>query len=275
MTNSTAQKGHGHGVGTAGSHGVWPPPLEELPPALRERLSRVRLLCLDVDGVLSDGHLYFLGEDEQAPRWGLRFAVRDGVGVKRLQAAGVEVAILSEGALPGGQVRGRSLGIRHAYFGLKDKLGRFTTPDPLGHLGGANLYAYASNDPTLLNDPFGLKAWYERVRAQRQKTGQPMIAHINHPNFRWGITPEELMEVKGELFFEVYNGHPQVENDGIYHVVYSESVLTKCPLKEVGHGLRPGFLVVLAVFNFKVLYVVKGAVPFACKFGDQVHRVVN
>ncbi|MFO1449462.1 MAG: hypothetical protein U1F61_15010 [Opitutaceae bacterium] len=54
----------------------------------------------------------------------------------------------------------------------------------------------------------------DAVRAQRQKTGQPMIAHINHPNFRWGITPEELMEVKGELFFEVYNGHPQVENDG-------------------------------------------------------------
>jgi hypothetical protein len=44
-----------------------------------------------------------------------------------------------------------------------------------------------------------------------------MIAHINHPNFRWGITPEELMELKGDLFFEVYNGHPQVENAGDAH----------------------------------------------------------
>lgn len=104
---------------------AWPPAADELPGPLRERLSRIRLLCLDVDGVLSDGHLYFLGEDESGPRWGMRFAVRDGVGIKRLQAAGVEVAILSEGALPGSQARARSLGVRHAYFGLKDKLSRF------------------------------------------------------------------------------------------------------------------------------------------------------
>ena len=54
----------------------------------------------------------------------------------------------------------------------------------------------------------------EDVAAQREKTGQPMVAHINHPNFRWGITVEELMRVKRERFFEVYNGHPGVENAG-------------------------------------------------------------
>lgn len=54
----------------------------------------------------------------------------------------------------------------------------------------------------------------ESVHAQREKTGQPMFAHINHPNFRWGITAEELTEVKRERFFEVYNGHPGVNNEG-------------------------------------------------------------
>jgi hypothetical protein len=54
----------------------------------------------------------------------------------------------------------------------------------------------------------------EAVRAQREKTGQPMFPHINHPNFQWGITAEELMQVKGERFFEVYNGHPGVNNQG-------------------------------------------------------------
>jgi hypothetical protein len=54
----------------------------------------------------------------------------------------------------------------------------------------------------------------DAVAAQRERTGQPMIAHINHPNFRWGITAEELMQVKRERFFEVYNGHPGVVNDG-------------------------------------------------------------
>lgn len=54
----------------------------------------------------------------------------------------------------------------------------------------------------------------DAVAEQRAKTGQPMITHINHPNFRWGITVEELMQVKGERFFEVYNGHPEVYNEG-------------------------------------------------------------
>jgi hypothetical protein len=54
----------------------------------------------------------------------------------------------------------------------------------------------------------------DAVIAQREKTGQPMFAHINHPNWKWGITVEELMRVKRERFFEVYNGHPGVENAG-------------------------------------------------------------
>jgi hypothetical protein len=54
----------------------------------------------------------------------------------------------------------------------------------------------------------------DAVAAQRAKTGQPMLAHINHPNYKWGVTVEELTELKGERFFEVYNGHPGVENAG-------------------------------------------------------------
>jgi len=54
----------------------------------------------------------------------------------------------------------------------------------------------------------------DAVVAQREATRQPMFAHINHPNFRWGVTAEELMQVKRERFFEVYNGHPGVNNAG-------------------------------------------------------------
>lgn len=54
----------------------------------------------------------------------------------------------------------------------------------------------------------------DAVLAQRRATGQPMFPHLNHPNFGWAITAEELMEVRGERFFEVYNGHPQVRNYG-------------------------------------------------------------
>lgn len=52
------------------------------------------------------------------------------------------------------------------------------------------------------------------VVEQRKRTGVPMFPHINHPNFGWGITAEELMQLENERFFEVYNGHPQVHNAG-------------------------------------------------------------
>ena len=54
----------------------------------------------------------------------------------------------------------------------------------------------------------------DAVLAQRKATGQPMFPHINHPNFGWAITAEELMQIRGEQFFEIYNGHPAVHNEG-------------------------------------------------------------
>jgi len=45
-----------------------------------------------------------------------------------------------------------------------------------------------------------------------------MIPHINHPNFGWAVTAEDIAAVQGEKFFEVYNGHPLVHNlgDSVY-----------------------------------------------------------
>lgn len=54
----------------------------------------------------------------------------------------------------------------------------------------------------------------DAVLAQRQRTGQPMFPHLNHPNFHYAVSAEDLMRVEGERFFEVYNGHPAVFNEG-------------------------------------------------------------
>lgn len=54
----------------------------------------------------------------------------------------------------------------------------------------------------------------DAVVEQRARTGQPMMIHLNHPNYVWGVTAEELMRVHGEKFFEIYNGHPGVHNGG-------------------------------------------------------------
>ncbi len=47
-----------------------------------------------------------------------------------------------------------------------------------------------------------------------QKIGEPVLVHLNHPNFGWGITAEDMAHVLEEDFFEVYNGHPGVRHFG-------------------------------------------------------------
>ena len=54
----------------------------------------------------------------------------------------------------------------------------------------------------------------DEVHAQRKKLDIPMFAHINHPNFGYGINVEDLKKLNGERFFELYNGHPKVNNEG-------------------------------------------------------------
>jgi hypothetical protein len=52
------------------------------------------------------------------------------------------------------------------------------------------------------------------VESQRQRTGRPMLAHLNHPNFGFAVTAEDMADVLEERFFEVYNGHPSVNHEG-------------------------------------------------------------
>ncbi len=54
----------------------------------------------------------------------------------------------------------------------------------------------------------------DAVVEQRERTGQPMFPHLNHPNFFYAVTAEDLMKIANERFFEVYNGHPSVHNEG-------------------------------------------------------------
>ena len=81
------------------------------------------------------------------------------------------------------------------------------------HMNATNLHS--------LLTPLGGKSVYEVMQnntnaliAQRERTGQSMMIHLNHPNFQYGVTAEDLMKVVGENFFEVYNGHPSVHNSG-------------------------------------------------------------
>lgn len=73
---------------------------------------------LDVDGVLTDGRLYFGARGEVLKV----FDVKDGYGLRKLMDAGVDVAIISGRRSPAVARRARELGIRHVFQGASDKL---------------------------------------------------------------------------------------------------------------------------------------------------------
>ena len=85
--------------------------------AVLERARRIRLLVLDVDGVLTDGRLFFTAGGEELKV----FHVRDGAGIVAVQKAGVTVAIISGRDSAAVTRRAGELGIRHVRQGAGDK----------------------------------------------------------------------------------------------------------------------------------------------------------
>lgn len=82
------------------------------------RAAKIRLLVLDVDGVLTDGRIMISGEGELFKS----FSVRDGLGIKLLQKAGIEVAILTGRTSSIVARRAEELGMRRVEQGKLDKL---------------------------------------------------------------------------------------------------------------------------------------------------------
>jgi 3-deoxy-D-manno-octulosonate 8-phosphate phosphatase (KDO 8-P phosphatase) len=91
---------------------------QDYPPEVWQRAQAIRLLLLDVDGVLTDGRLYFDAKGETLKV----FHVRDGHGIKMAQRAGLEVALLSGRRSDAAFHRARELGINRFYEGLRDKV---------------------------------------------------------------------------------------------------------------------------------------------------------
>jgi 3-deoxy-D-manno-octulosonate 8-phosphate phosphatase (KDO 8-P phosphatase) len=92
--------------------------LKEVPEDVRRRAQRVKLAAFDVDGVLTDGRLWF-GPDGEALK---QFHTLDGLGLKLLREQAIEVALITSRDSPMVQARARELGLRHVYQGQRDKL---------------------------------------------------------------------------------------------------------------------------------------------------------
>lgn len=94
-----------------------PPMQESWGDELKEKAARVRLIALDVDGIMSDGRLYFSASGDELKA----FNILDGLGLKQLMKAGITVAVITGRRSPLTEKRMNDLGIPHLMQGREDK----------------------------------------------------------------------------------------------------------------------------------------------------------
>jgi 3-deoxy-D-manno-octulosonate 8-phosphate phosphatase (KDO 8-P phosphatase) len=85
------------------------------------RAKGLKLMIFDVDGVMTDGTLYYSERGEELKA----FNVRDGHGIKMLRQCGVEVALITARRSRAVELRAANLGIAHLYQGVEDKRGAY------------------------------------------------------------------------------------------------------------------------------------------------------
>lgn len=90
-------------------------------PDARMRAARVRLAAFDVDGIMTDGSLYFSNNGEALKV----FNVRDGHGMRMLQDSGVTLAIITSRRSAAVELRAQNLGIELVFQGVADKGAQF------------------------------------------------------------------------------------------------------------------------------------------------------
>ncbi len=90
----------------------------DISPSLKARAEKIKLLVLDVDGVLTDGRITYLADGQEIKS----FYVQDGLGIKLLQQHGIAVGIISARESLVVAHRARELGIVHVFQAAKNKL---------------------------------------------------------------------------------------------------------------------------------------------------------
>jgi len=86
-----------------------------------DRLKKIRLIAFDVDGVFTDGRFYLSNDGVESKS----FHTQDGFGIRRVVAAGINVAVISGRQSEAVAMRMRELGVQHIALGCSDKIAEF------------------------------------------------------------------------------------------------------------------------------------------------------
>lgn len=163
---------------------------------------------------LSDHNTLAEGE-----RW-LPVTPRREAAMQKYEAAFPESWVenrVEDGAL---QVRLKTFAEYSGLFNVKDSFLVVQAEELTDGFEGKPLHVNATNIQDHIHPQGGasvtdvLQRNIDAVLAQAESLRVPILPHVNHPNFGWAVTPDDLVPLTGEHFFEVYNGHPAVHNEG-------------------------------------------------------------
>jgi len=90
-------------------------------PEILARLKKIKLLLLDVDGVLTDGRIFWI----ESQGWTRQFNVKDGYGLKLLMKAGIQVGVISGGKSKDVEARFEFLKLNYIFLGDENKIVAF------------------------------------------------------------------------------------------------------------------------------------------------------
>ncbi|MBL9115902.1 MAG: hypothetical protein JNJ83_12920 [Verrucomicrobiaceae bacterium] len=110
------------------------------------------------------------------------------------------------------------------------------------HINAVNIQETIAPVKDDVDVPTTIRSNLKLVADQARRLGIPILTHINHPNFRWGLTAEDLAAIDDERFFEIFNGHPMIYYEGDEHHYGHEM------LWDIANTLRLGSL------NMPVMY---------------------
>jgi histidinol phosphatase-like PHP family hydrolase len=168
-------------------------------------------LVLSEHNIVADHEKWFRIGDGRLPQ------TRVDELIEQFGAEAVEVRDRPDGER---EMRLRTLDELRARFEAPGEFLMITGEEITDGFEGANVHVNALNVDAVIAPQHGTsltETVANNVAAVQDRaigTAQPMLAHLNHPNFTWSMGWEDFGGITGLRFFEVYNGHPSVRNLG-------------------------------------------------------------
>lgn len=166
-------------------------------PDIQARLKKIKILILDVDGVLTDGRIFWL----DGHGWTRYFHIKDGYGLKLLMKSGIQVAIISGGDSKDVRMRMEFLNIDHVFLGDEDKLKAL---DKIAESTGLSLDQMAFMGDDLFDIPVIEKVGFSATVPHAVEAVKGRVHYVSEAHGGWGAVREVADAIRKSQGFGPY-----------------------------------------------------------------------